>query len=276
MDSDAALRTALTQTSAASLLPARATRPVRIIIADHEPIALARLQRILGELEPAFAHTVLATALQGRDALAACHHDADILLLDPDIPGLNGIEVARELLKRPRAPRVIFVSKDDRHALAAFEVHTVDYLLKPVHPERLLQALERARPAESPVTAGIVPGARRFFSTNERGRLLLVPAEDVLYLRAAFKYLTVVTAEREFLLEGSLDHIENEFREHFLRIHRSVLARADLIESFRPDHQIQGETQWVVTLRGCGALLPVSRRHHATVRTLARRVFSGN
>jgi two-component system, LytTR family, response regulator AlgR len=253
----------------------RPMRPMRIVIADDESSSRSLIERRLGELEPAFDHTVLATAERGRDALAACRRETDILIIDPNISEINGIEVARELLKRPRAPRVIFVSKDDRHALTAFEVQAVDYLLKPVQPERLLQALERARPVESPVTVGMVTGARRFFSSSEHGRMLLVPAEDVLYLRAEFKYLTVVTAEREYLLEGSLDRVEQEFGEHFVRLRRNMLARADLIESLKPDHQIQGETEWIVTLRGCGVALPVSRRQLKNVRSLARRVFHG-
>jgi PleD family two-component response regulator len=121
----------------------QAARPERLVIADHE--SSSRIERLLGELERAFAHTLLATAERGRDALAACHHDPDILIIDPNISEINGIEVTREWLKRPRAPRLIFVSKNDRHALTAFEVQTVDYLVKPVHPERLLAARSRGQ-----------------------------------------------------------------------------------------------------------------------------------
>jgi two-component system, LytTR family, response regulator AlgR len=234
-------------------------RPSRIIIADDEAPARRRLFDLLDELQPAFAHAVVAEAQNGKEALAAAAQGADILLLDIRMPEMDGIETARHLLRMENAPRVIFITAYDQHALEAFEVHAVDYLLKPVRRERLLAALEPR-------------GARRFFSVNERGRLLLVPAEEVIYFRAELKYITVMTANREYLIEDSLTHIDEEFGGRYLRIHRNCLARADLIESFERDADADGEAQWIVTLRGRGERLPVSRRQHAQVRSLAKRV----
>ncbi|HPT57484.1 MAG TPA: LytTR family DNA-binding domain-containing protein, partial [Casimicrobium sp.] len=145
---------------------------------------------------------------------------------------------------------------------------------KPVRRERLLAALQRAKPLEALASAveAMPRGARRFFSVSERGRLLLVPSDDVLYFRAEQKYITVVTAEREYLIEDSLTRIDEEFGGRFLRLHRNCLARADLIESFERDADADGEAQWIVTLRGRSERLPVSRRQHAQVRGLAKRV----
>ena len=114
-------------------------------------------------------------------------------------------------------------------------------------------------------------GARRFFSVSERGRLILVPADDVIFFRAEQKYITVVTAAREF--DRGFAHADRRgIGGRFLRIHRNCLARTDLIESFERDADADGEAQWVVTLRGRPDRLPVSRRQHAEVRALAKRV----
>lgn len=248
------------------------TRLSRIIIADDEPPARRRLFDLLDELQPAFPHTVVAEVENGKAALEAASHGADILLLDINMPEMDGLETARHLLKMESAPRVIFVTAYEQHALAAFEVQAVDYLLKPVRRERLLAALERAKPLDAAAVEALPRGARRFFSVNERGRLLLVPSDDVIFFRAEQKYITVVTAEREYLIEDSLTRIDEEFGGRFLRIHRNCLARADLIESFERDDAADGEAQWIVTLRGRSERLPVSRRQHAEVRGLAKRV----
>ena len=99
-----------------------------------------------------------------------------------------------------------------------------------------------------------------------------MPAEEVIYFRAELKYITVMTAGREYLIEDSLTHLDDEFAGRYLRIHRNCLARADLIESFERDADADGEAQWIVTLRGRAERLPVSRRQHAQVRSLAKRV----
>ena len=255
-----------------SAQPSHTGRPSRIIIADDEPPARRRLFDLLDELRPAFPHAVVAEVDNGRAALEACNHGADILLLDINMPEMDGLETARHLLKMDNAPRVIFITAYDQHALAAFEVHAVDYLLKPVRRERLLAALERVKPLDSQAITAMPRGARRFFSVNERGRLLLVPADEVIYFRAEQKYITVTTAHREYLIEDSLTHIDEEFGGRYLRIHRNCLARSDLIETFERDADADGEAQWIVTLRGRNERLPVSRRQHAQVRSLAKQV----
>jgi len=257
----------MTQATASS--PARLSR---VIIADDEPPARRRLFDLLDELQPAFPHSVVAEVGNGKAALEAVERGCDVLLLDINMPEMDGLETARHLLRMENAPSVIFVTAYEQHALEAFEVHAVDYLLKPVRRERLLAALQRAKPLEAQAVESLPRGARRFFSVNERGRLLLVPSDDVIYFRAEQKYITVVTADREYLVEDSLTRIDEEFGGRYLRIHRNCLARTDLIESFERDADADGEAQWIVTLRGRPERLPVSRRQHAEVRGLAKRV----
>ncbi len=248
------------------------TPSLRIVIADDELNARRRLYDLLDELEPGFPHTVVAECDTGVAVLKAAELGADVVLMDIHMPEMDGIEAARHLLRMERAPSVIFVTAFDQHAIEAFEVQAVDYLLKPVRRERLLAALQRAKPVSEAQVEALPKGARRFFSVSERGRLILVPIEDVIFFRAEQKYITIVTEKRDFLIEDSLVKIEEEFGQRFLRIHRNCLVKSDLIESFERDADEDGESQWIVTLRGRAERLPVSRRQHAEVRRLARRI----
>ncbi len=215
---------------------------------------------------------VIAECIDGWQAVRAAEQGADVILLDIRMPGFDGLQAARELLRQPEPPRVIFTTAYEQHALDAFEVQAVDYLVKPVRRERLLAALQRVQPAERDEKAQLPRGARRYFTVSERGRLVLVPAVEVIYLRAEMKYLTLVTAEREYLIEDSLVNIEREFGERFLRIHRNCLVLAEAIEAFERISDEEGEGQWVVTLRDLDVRLPVSRRQHSAVRRLAKSV----
>jgi two-component system response regulator AlgR len=256
--------------------------PLNILIADDEGFARRRLADLLEELAPGLPNRVVAECDNGRAVVeTAARLPVDVVLLDIHMPDMDGLEAARHLLRLPRAPKVIFVTAYDEHALAAFEVQAVDYLVKPVRRERLLAALERVEPLAPEQLAALPAGARRYFSVSERGRLILVPSADVLYLRAEMKYITLVTAEREYLIEDSLTKIEEEFGGRFLRIHRNCLVLAEAIETFERDTRSVGgvdeedsridDTQWVVTLRGLDVRLPVSRRQHGEVRRLAQR-----
>ncbi len=245
---------------------------LRIIIADDEANARRRLFDLLDELEEGFPHKVVAECETGVAALEAAERGADVVLMDINMPEMDGLEAARHLLKMEHAPSVIFVTAYDQHALAAFEVQAIDYLLKPVRRDRLLAALERAKPINEAQLDAMPRGARRYFSVSERGRLVLVPLDDVIFLRAEQKYITIVTDKKEHLIEDSLTRIEEEFAGRFLRIHRNCLVKSELIESFERDDDDSGESQWIVTLRGRPDRLLVSRRQHAEVRRLAKRI----
>jgi two-component system, LytTR family, response regulator AlgR len=245
---------------------------LRIILADDELNARRRLFDLLDELEDGFPHKVVAECDTGLSVIAAAERGADVVLMDINMPDMDGLEAARHLLKMENAPRVIFVTAYDQHALAAFEVQAIDYLLKPVRRDRLLAALERAKPMSEAQIEALPRGARRYFSVSERGRLVLVPIDDVIFLRAEQKYITIITGKKEHLIEDSLVRIEEEFAGRFLRIHRNCLVTSELIETFERDDDDDGESQWIVTLRGRADRLPVSRRQHAEVRRLAKRI----
>ena len=116
---------------------------MKILIVDDEPPARSRLRALVGELD---IGEVVGEAANGADALRAVETtSAQVVLLDIRMPGMDGIEVARHLDHLPTPPAVIFTTAYETHALAAFEAHAVDYLLKPIRKERLAAALNRAR-----------------------------------------------------------------------------------------------------------------------------------
>jgi two-component system response regulator AlgR len=233
--------------------------PLRVILADDEALARARLASLLSDLAGEIPVEVVAETSNGEAALArAADTPADVILLDIQMPGLNGLEAARHIAHLPDAPAIIFVTAYDEHALHAFELRAVDYLLKPVRLARLREALSRLRP-RSREDAGILAPRRDHFAVLEPGRLWRVPVADVLYLRAELRYVTARTRAREYLLDESLVKLEEEFADEFLRIHRNCLvARRHLTGFVRQADE--GEGHWLAVLRDWPERLPVSRR----------------
>ncbi|MGA0797439.1 MAG: LytR/AlgR family response regulator transcription factor [Quisquiliibacterium sp.] len=258
-----------------------------ILIVDDEPVARIRLRELLGDLAPQFAHAVIGEARTAADALSVIASlQPNIVLLDVQMPGMNGIELARHLSARAAVehstpmPAVIFVTAHDEYAVQAFDVRAIDYLLKPVRASRLLEALQRSvlslpgeRREAIDALARDTQTQRRQLSVHERGRVVLVPMVDVIYLKAELKYITVRTSEREFLIEESLTDLEQEFGERFVRIHRNALVARDAITGFErvaPSAQDSGgEPFWQVVMRDIKERLPVSRRQWSTVKALA-------
>ncbi len=197
----------------------------RILIADDEAPARARLRDLLDECRESFPLAIVDEARNGREALDVLNREKiDIVLLDIRMPEMDGMEAARHMAGMAEPPAIIFTTAFDSYAIKAFEVNAIDYLLKPIRAERLLLALGKTR-AAPPVSRQALDAAsnlpRRHLSVHERGKIILVPVADVLYLRAELKYVTVRTAEREHLVEESLTHLEEEFADAFVRIHRN-------------------------------------------------------
>lgn len=240
--------------------------PLKVLIADDEPPARSRLRSLLADITGII---VTGEAGNGREALSmASELLPDVLLLDIRMPEMDGIETAEHAQKLFRPPAIIFTTAYETHAVQAFELNAVDYLLKPIRLERLRSALAKAqvlRPAQIESLRVLTP-QRTHFSIHERGRVLLVPVQDVLYLRAELKYLTLRTAEREYLLEDSLNRIELEFPERFLRIHRSCLVTREAVQGFERRQEENGEIHWVVLLKGLNETMPVSRRQQHIVK----------
>jgi two-component system response regulator AlgR len=190
------------------------------------------------------------------------------VLLDIRMPEMDGIEFAEHLRKLSDPPTVIFTTAYDAYAIKAFELHAIDYLLKPIRLGRLFEALNRAReavPVQTEVLRELLPEPRKNLSIHERGKIHLIPVEQILYLRAELKYVTVRTAEREYLIEESLNALEKEFATRFVRIHRNCLVAKSEIEGFEKGGE-EGESGWMVKLKGLGELLAISRRQQHIVK----------
>ena len=250
----------------------------KVLIVDDEPPARVRMQQLLAEVGTQFPTEVVAAVDGGRAAVEAVERDdPDIVLLDISMPDMSGIEVARHLTARERPPAVIFVTAHDEHALEAFEVRALDYLLKPVRADRLVAALTRAhrltqnepRLADAARALG---SQRTHLTISERGRMSLVPVEDIVFLRAELKYVTIRTAQREHLTEESLTSLEEEFGQRFVRIHRNTLVARKSIRAFeRVRGTVDGdgeggEGHWEVLLKELPDRLPISRRQWPLVK----------
>lgn len=244
---------------------------LRIFIVDDEPPARNRLRELLHDCNEQLALEVVGEAGNGQEALVGLMETpADVVLLDIRMPQMDGIELAQHLNKLPRAPVIIFTTAYDAYAIKAFELHAIDYLLKPIRLGRLFDALTRAReavPVQTEVLRELLPDPRKFLSIHERGKIHLVPIEQVLFMRAELKYITVRTAEHEYLLEESLAALEKEFATRFVRIHRNCLAAKEAIEGFAKGGGEEGEgSGWMVKLKGLDDLLAISRRQQHIVK----------
>jgi two-component system response regulator AlgR len=239
---------------------------------DDEAPARRRLCEVLEDCSHQLPLQVVGETDNGVDALETAQRERlDALLLDIRMPGMDGIEVAQHLQKLHRPPAIIFTTAYDNYACQAFEVNAVDYLMKPVRAERLVAALGKARNLTQTTLDALRqahPKARTHLSLSEKGKLRLVPVEDILYLKAELKYITVKTIEREYLLEESLVKLESEFGDRFLRIHRNCLVGKDLVEQVG---KLSGsEDGHFVRLRGLEEALPVSRRQYSQLREFFR------
>lgn len=248
--------------------------PLRILVVDDEAPARRRMRDLLDDCSAALPLAVVGEAQHGREALDLLQSaPADLVLTDIHMPDMDGIELARHLLKLPHPPVVIFTTAFHEHAVQAFEVNAIDYLMKPVRMQRLLAALQkvpRLKPVSAEKLAQLPASARRFLSVTERSRVVLVPLDEIVYLKAELKYITIRTVEREYLLEESLTRLEQEFGPRFVRVHRNCLVSRDFIRGFERRVNDDGDSHWEVLLTGLPETLPVSRRQQFVVRDVGR------
>ncbi len=252
-------------------------RTLSLLIVDDEQPARARLRELLTDLAPEQPLTIAGEAANGVEALTKLQEGpVDVVLTDIRMPRLDGIELAQHLGNLPEPPAVIFITAYDNYAVQAFELNAIDYLLKPVRAQRLLAALQKITPRGAPTPAlaeigrQVRGGGRTHLSCQERGRLLLVPVEEVLYFKADLKYVTARTREREYLLDEALTHLEEEFAERFIRLHRAVLVAKTALAGFERAASDDAEAYGWALVRGSGEKLPVSRRQWALAKEIAK------
>lgn len=251
----------------------------RVLIVDDEPLARARLRELLADCaapgaaassapDPqAYLVGEAASAVQAMGQLQ--HQPWDVVLLDIHMPGADGLTLARHLQALPSPPAVVFVTAHAEHALEAFELDALDYLTKPVRQSRLQQALDKLpRRVTSPPPAG--SSEADFLLIHDRGRTERVPLDDIVYLKAELKYVTVRTAQRSHIFDGSLNELEQAHPGRWLRVHRNALVARHRIRALERGHASDDDgsegASWTLQLDGVAEPVAVSRRQLAEVR----------
>lgn len=241
---------------------------MKVLIVDDELPARERLASMLAEFPD---YQVCGQARNGVEALRLTDSlSPDVVLMDVRMPGMDGIEAARHLASLEHPPAVIFTTAYGEHALEAFETQAAGYLVKPIRGERLAAALQGARTLNRAQLAGLSDQtgrpARTHICARLRGRLELVPIEDVVYFQADQKYVTVRHLHGEVIVEDSLKTLAEEFSERFLRIHRNALVAVDYVAGMEKS----ADGRFRLMLRGVEGSLEISRRHVAEVRRFLR------
>jgi two-component system LytT family response regulator len=216
---------------------------LRALIVDDEPIARRRIRRLLRGIDDV---EIAGECGDGRSAQRAIEAARpDVMFLDVQMPGLDGFDVVGQL-DPEQMPAVVFVTAFDRYALRAFDVHAVDYLLKPVASARLRVALERVRQRIEAGTngSGVVSLLRELrerprhltrLTVRARGRIVMLDVDAIDWIQAADNYVTVHATNREYLLRETLATLERQLDPgRFVRIHRSTIAALDRIIELRP------------------------------------------
>lgn len=231
---------------------------MKILIIDDEKLARERLQRLLRDIDGIDS---VSEADSGNSALTAIKKEPpDLILLDIRMPGLDGMGLAHKIQVLKNSPFIIFTTAYSEHAVEAFGVEAIDYLLKPIRLEKLSEAINKVR-ARSTLTAE--PPMLR---VTEKGKVSLIPLTDIIYFQADSKYVTACLNERNLLLEESLKQLESRFAEGIVRIHRNALV---------PQQQITGiikteDGEQHIQLKH-GQVGPViSRRHLPEIRKLLK------
>jgi two-component system response regulator AlgR len=242
--------------------------PLRALVVDDEPLARSRMRVLLEQcpLPQVLLAGEAANAAQAMELLA--RGPVDVVLLDIHMPGSDGLALARRLSAMPEAPAVVFVTAHAEHALQAFDLEALDYVTKPVRLSRLVLALQKVERRRQAAAALQPEAASGYLTIQDRGRTERVPVSEVVYLKAELKYITLRTAERSLILDGSLSELEERHGAHFLRIHRNALVARHRVRALEKHFDEDEGEGWAVRLHGVDELLAVSRRQLAAVREL--------
>ncbi|HEX6926341.1 MAG TPA: LytTR family DNA-binding domain-containing protein [Longimicrobiaceae bacterium] len=257
-------------------------RPLRVVIADDEPLGVGRLAELLSEQPDV---EVVATAENGEEAIRAIRElRPDLVFLDIRMPRKSGLEVVREV-GPDRMPATVFVTAYDRHAVEAFDLAAVDYLVKPYDDERFEEAFRRARrkielegldglreqmlrllqsgQGDPPAPFGKAAQERylRRIAVPMRGRMRVIPVEEIDYITASGVYAELHSAGGRHLIRAPLQALEEQLDPaEFMRIHRSVIVRLDRVQMLLRG----GQGKYEVQLRD-GIRLPVGRSRRTEV-----------
>ena len=256
---------------------------LQILLVDDEPLARLRLRGLIEACADPQAEVAAEAGTASQAQAWLREHTCDLILLDVQMPGPDGLQLAEVLREKANAPLIVFVTAHAEHALRAFELEAADYLTKPVRRERLQATLvrvaqrlaERAAAREQSV-AERAEDDSQVVVVSDRGRLLRIPLGEVLYFKAELKYLTLRTATQSFVMDGSLSDLEQRLGAAFLRVHRNALVAKSAVRELQrhaatmPEEGVpdlgDGAEGWAVRIVAVDEWLAVSRRQVAAVR----------
>ncbi len=242
---------------------------VNVIIADDEEPARVELKFLLESYDDI---NILAEASDGEMAVRLCYeHKPDLIFMDIQMPAISGIEAAETLLDTGNPPYIIFVTAYDAYAIRAFELHAIDYLLKPVETERLESSLDRIRKLlgsnnETSISVKAMKEMLGGFVNNRNNRIITVcrdekfypvPLEKIKYAYADDKKTYLVTVNGKFLYKNTLHQLEEVLPENFIRTHRSYIVNIQFIKDIEP--WFNGAYQ--ISITGDENPVPLSRSH---------------
>ncbi len=240
---------------------------MRIMIVDDEQLARDRLSRMIENFEH---HEVVGEAANGIEAVkVAASMQPEVVLMDIRMPGMDGLEAARHIVEAEEPPAIIFCTAYEEHAVEAFDLQAVGYLLKPVRKDNLEASLGKAQRVNKAQLAALAedqPPRRTHISARTRKGIELIPVDDVRYFQADQKYVTVRHGEGEIIVDETLKELEEEFGERFVRVHRNALVAARFIVGL--NRQADGHYQ--IQLRDVEEAVDISRRHVAAVRKVVK------
>lgn len=241
-----------------------AVDPLRVLIVDDEPLAVERLQVVCAGLDEL---TVIGTASDGAAALRLAEAlSPDLLLLDIAMPELDGIGVARALSEKSPRPAIVFVTAFDSFAVEAFDLDAVDYVLKPVAPDRLQRAISRATSRPGPAAGRGSLWIEEFWVPH-RSELVRIAADDIERIDAERDYMRLHVGTRSFLLHQTIASLDARLDpERFIRLHRSTIVRRDRIAGLRHD----GMGVWSAELCD-GSIVRIGRTYLRRAKKMAGR-----
>ncbi|AWL27863.1 DNA-binding response regulator [Acinetobacter defluvii] len=237
-----------------------------ILICDDEPLAVERLSRLVSQL----GHHVVATAQHGQQALElAAQYAPDVVLLDIQMPEMDGLECAKHLSQLDPMPAIIFCTAYDEHALQAIQSQAKGYLLKPIAKDDLNAVLESLTKLTQAQITNLEKKElmeekvqRQQIAAKTYRGLELIPIENIYYFLADQKYVTVRHKNGSVLIDETLKDLEQEFADKFIRIHRNALISLDYLDGL----EMVASGQYQVRCRELGEKLAVSRRHLPSLR----------
>jgi two-component system LytT family response regulator len=231
---------------------------LRVLVADDEPLARAGVARLVSATPGC---EVVGAVGDGDAAVAAIEGlRPDVVLLDVQMPACDGFEVIRRVGPE-RMPKVVFVTAYEEFALRAFEVHAIDYVLKPFEDARLRSALLHARHYDAAALARLVAHDR--IEVRSGSRVVLVPIAEIDWIEGASYYSMLHSGKEAHLVRESLQSLEQRLGPaRFVRVHRSAIVQLDRVREFRDGK--------LLVLQD-GSRVPVSRARRARVRAALRR-----